>query len=212
MRIAHSRISSTASVLSCEHRAPNGVAGLTTAPLTAAAAAGSAHSDQEHGSDSTQAPGGQSLRVDSKHGGGGGGNEGVEGATLVDADAIAPAARPTDSPTGKSGFANAGDHSWEGQTTMRFTHVQTEEGYMVLTGRYGKLLKCEDEPIHVTDAIQSFGCMIVLGEDEEGVLVVGQCSEQQQLLAAAIILDPAVESLCVGVLTSAVAGEHSLHS
>ncbi|KAK0541087.1 hypothetical protein OC842_000176 [Tilletia horrida] len=176
---AHSRISSAASVLSGgEHRAPNGVAGLTTAPLTAAAAASSsAHSDQEHGSDPTQAPGGQSLRVDSEYGGGGGGGEGVEGATLVNADVTAPAARPTDSPTGESGFANAGDHSWEGQTTMRFTHVQTEEGHMVLTGRDGKLLKCEDEPIHIPGAIQSFGCMIVVREDEEGVLVVRQCSE-----------------------------------
>ncbi|KAK0547372.1 hypothetical protein OC845_004119 [Tilletia horrida] len=97
--------------------------------------------------------------------------------TIVTANATAPAALLDAAAKGKSGFTNSEDTTWEGQTTMRFTHVQTEEGHMVLTGRDGKLMKCEDEPIHIPGAIQSFGCMVVVREDEEGVLVVRQCSE-----------------------------------
>jgi len=77
----------------------------------------------------------------------------------------------------ETGFTKEGDRSWEGQTTMRFSHVQTAEGHMVLTGRDGKMLKCEDEPIHIPGAVQRFGCMLVVREDEEGLLVVRQCSE-----------------------------------
>jgi len=39
------------------------------------------------------------------------------------------------------------------------------------------MLKCEDEPIHIPGAVQRFGCMLVVREDEEGLLVVRQCSE-----------------------------------
>lgn len=33
----------------------------------------------------------------------------------------------------------------ESMTQTRFKHVETEEGHMVLTGRDGVLLRCEDE-------------------------------------------------------------------
>jgi len=65
----------------------------------------------------------------------------------------------------------------ETMTQPRFRHVQTEHGHMVVTGRDGEIQRCEDEPIHIPGAVQSFGCMVVVREDEEGVLVVRQVSE-----------------------------------
>lgn len=62
-------------------------------------------------------------------------------------------------------------------TQPRFRHVETEHGHMVLTGRDGEITRCEDEPIHIPGAVQSFGCMIVVREDEEGMLFVRQVSE-----------------------------------
>ncbi|KAE8227122.1 hypothetical protein CF319_g372 [Tilletia indica] len=109
--------------------------------------------------------------------GSGSGSGSKQGQTIVNVDNTAPAAQPGTPASEGGGFANEDDHSWEGQTTMRFTHVQTDEGHMILTGRDGELMKCEDEPIHIPGAIQSFGCMLVVREDEEGALVVRQCSE-----------------------------------
>lgn len=65
----------------------------------------------------------------------------------------------------------------EAMTQTRFKHVETEEGHMILTGRDGVLMRCEDEPIHIPGAVQSFGCMVVVREDAEGSLVVRQASE-----------------------------------
>ncbi|CAO1630767.1 unnamed protein product [Parajaminaea phylloscopi] len=65
----------------------------------------------------------------------------------------------------------------EQMTQMRFKHIETEDGHMVLTGRDGVLHRCEDEPIHIPGAVQSFGCMVVIREEEEGRLVVRQASE-----------------------------------
>ncbi|CAD6913701.1 unnamed protein product [Tilletia controversa] len=109
--------------------------------------------------------------------GSGSGSGSKQGQTIVNVDCTAPLAQPDSPPSSATGFSNPGDREWEGQTTMRFTHVETEEGHMVLTGRDGELMRCEDEPIHIPGAIQSFGCMLVVREDEEGALVVRQCSE-----------------------------------
>lgn len=65
----------------------------------------------------------------------------------------------------------------ESMTLPRFKHVATDQGHMVVTGREGEITRCEDEPIHIPGAVQSFGCMIVVREEEEGCLVVRQCSE-----------------------------------
>ncbi|MCO5590079.1 hypothetical protein L7F22_044048 [Adiantum nelumboides] len=65
----------------------------------------------------------------------------------------------------------------EAMTLPRFKHVATDQGHMVVTGREGEITRCEDEPIHIPGAVQSFGCMIVVREEEEGCLVVRQCSE-----------------------------------
>jgi hypothetical protein len=65
----------------------------------------------------------------------------------------------------------------ETMTHPRFRHVETEQGHMILTGRDGEITRCEDEPIRLPGAVQSFGCMIVVREDQEGMLAVRQVSE-----------------------------------
>ncbi len=62
--------------------------------------------------------------------------------------------------------------------TARFKHVITKEGHAIITGRDGDALqKCEDEPIHIPGAVQSFGLLIAVSEDAEGVLTVRIVSE-----------------------------------
>ncbi|KIJ54813.1 hypothetical protein M422DRAFT_152482 [Sphaerobolus stellatus SS14] len=61
--------------------------------------------------------------------------------------------------------------------TMRFEHVQQEDGeHHVIIGREGKLTQCEDEPIRVPGAVQGFGVLVAL-KQEEDVLSVRQVSE-----------------------------------
>lgn len=62
--------------------------------------------------------------------------------------------------------------------TSRFEHVVTESGHAIITGRQCDSFQfCEDEPIHIPGAIQSFGALIALEEGEEGKLVVRVVSE-----------------------------------
>jgi hypothetical protein len=66
--------------------------------------------------------------------------------------------------------------------TFRFEHVATEDGHHVVTGRGGKLRKCEDEPITTPGAVQAFGVLMVLEENyDTGVLAVRQVSEVSDL-------------------------------
>ena len=68
-----------------------------------------------------------------------------------------------------------------GLVTARFKHVMTEEGHAVIVGRDGDTLqRCEDEPIHIPGAIQSFGLLIALQELEEGRLQVRVVSENSR--------------------------------
>ncbi|RVX67364.1 hypothetical protein B0A52_09145 [Exophiala mesophila] len=61
--------------------------------------------------------------------------------------------------------------------TARFKHVVTDSGHAVITGRDGETLqRCEDEPIHIPGAVQSFGSLIAL-RDEDDKLVVRVASE-----------------------------------
>lgn len=61
--------------------------------------------------------------------------------------------------------------------TARFKHVITDAGHAVITGRDGETLqRCEDEPIHIPGAVQSFGLLIAL-RDEDDKLVVRVASE-----------------------------------
>ncbi|TDL22224.1 hypothetical protein BD410DRAFT_788955 [Rickenella mellea] len=68
--------------------------------------------------------------------------------------------------------------SSEPLVTFRYNHMVDANGFHVVTGRGGKLTRCEDEPIHAPGAVQGFGVLIALEEDDEtGNLVVRQVSE-----------------------------------
>lgn len=68
-----------------------------------------------------------------------------------------------------------------GLVTARFKHVMTDEGHAVIIGRDGDTLqRCEDEPIHIPGAIQSFGLLIALQELEDGKLQVRVVSENSK--------------------------------
>ncbi|KIW80271.1 hypothetical protein Z517_06886 [Fonsecaea pedrosoi CBS 271.37] len=59
-----------------------------------------------------------------------------------------------------------------GLVTARFKHVVTDGGHAVITGRDGETLqRCEDEPIHIPGAIQSFGLLIAFREENEKLVV-----------------------------------------
>ncbi|KIW29944.1 uncharacterized protein PV07_05728 [Cladophialophora immunda] len=59
-----------------------------------------------------------------------------------------------------------------GLVTARFKHVVTDGGHAVVTGRDGETLqRCEDEPIHIPGAIQSFGLLIAFREENEKLVV-----------------------------------------
>jgi hypothetical protein len=68
--------------------------------------------------------------------------------------------------------------SISGHVTARFKHVVTAEGHAIITGREGETLqRCEDEPIHIPGAVQSFGLLIALEEKEDDQLIVRIVSE-----------------------------------
>jgi light-regulated signal transduction histidine kinase (bacteriophytochrome) len=70
-----------------------------------------------------------------------------------------------------------GEDTNDGYMTARFSHVMTEDGHAVITGRAGEpLQRCEDEPIHVPGAIQNFGMLVALAE-EDGKYIVRVVSE-----------------------------------
>ncbi|KAI8962659.1 hsp90-like protein [Daldinia sp. FL1419] len=64
--------------------------------------------------------------------------------------------------------------------TVRFRHVITEEGHAVITGRDGSLQRCEDEPIHTPGAVQGFGLLVALREENDGRLTVRCVSENSK--------------------------------
>jgi light-regulated signal transduction histidine kinase (bacteriophytochrome) len=60
----------------------------------------------------------------------------------------------------------------DAHVTARFKHVVMDGGHAVITGRDGDTLqRCEDEPIHIPGAIQSFGLLIVLREESDKLVV-----------------------------------------
>ncbi|KAK0641059.1 hypothetical protein B0T16DRAFT_335409 [Cercophora newfieldiana] len=64
--------------------------------------------------------------------------------------------------------------------THRFKHVMTDEGHAVITGRDGTLQRCEDEPIHMPGAVQSFGLMLAIHEEPDGRFQVRYVSENSK--------------------------------
>ncbi|KAJ5773728.1 hypothetical protein N7457_008624 [Penicillium paradoxum] len=66
----------------------------------------------------------------------------------------------------------------QGHLTARFKHVVTENGHAIITGRDGKAFQyCEDEPIRIPGAIQSFGVIVAMREEQPNQLVVRIVSE-----------------------------------
>ncbi|KAJ6439692.1 putative phytochrome-like histidine kinase [Purpureocillium lavendulum] len=64
--------------------------------------------------------------------------------------------------------------------TTRFTHVETEDGHAVITGRDGVLQQCEDEPIHTPGAVQGFGVLLAFREEQDGSFAVRYVSENSE--------------------------------
>ncbi|KAH0535916.1 hypothetical protein FGG08_007175 [Glutinoglossum americanum] len=70
-----------------------------------------------------------------------------------------------------------------GFITARFTHIATEEGHAVVTGRDGSpFTRCEDEPIRIPGAIQGFGLLVAVRKGEDNDLVVRIVSENSEML------------------------------
>ncbi len=79
--------------------------------------------------------------------------------------------------TSEPGISRRSSQADFGLMTARFKHVVIDGGHAVVTGRGGETLqRCEDEPIHIPGAIQAFGLLIALKE-EEGKLLVRVVSE-----------------------------------
>lgn len=79
----------------------------------------------------------------------------------------------TSSQSGSGGSSSEGPH-----ITFRYQHVEDENGHHLIVGREGTLTRCEDEPIRTPGAVQGFGVLVALQEDEEtGNLIVRQVSE-----------------------------------
>ena len=68
----------------------------------------------------------------------------------------------------------------DSRVSSRFHHVVTKEGHAIATGfDRTKLLRCEDEPIHIPGAIQSFGLLIALDRRQELLIrIVSENSEE----------------------------------
>ncbi|OQN98410.1 hypothetical protein B0A48_15679 [Cryoendolithus antarcticus] len=78
-------------------------------------------------------------------------------------------------------FASTNIDDLEPLVTARFKHVVSEGGHAIITGRGGETLqRCEDEPIHIPGAVQSFGLLMALEEQQEGKLVVRVVSENSK--------------------------------
>ncbi|KAH7319694.1 hypothetical protein B0I35DRAFT_478022 [Stachybotrys elegans] len=91
-------------------------------------------------------------------------------------DAVPPALR-LGSASMASGFQSLTDIP---HVTTRFTHIVTDEGHSVITGRDGVLQRCEDEPIHTPGAVQSFGVLVAIREEEDGRFMVRYASENSE--------------------------------
>ncbi|KAL4954227.1 hypothetical protein BDW69DRAFT_143536 [Aspergillus filifer] len=67
--------------------------------------------------------------------------------------------------------------------TSRFKHITTEDGHAVITGRtVDSFKRCEDEPIHIPGAIQSFGALVAVRELEDEKMEVRIVSENSQAI------------------------------
>ncbi|EMD39682.1 histidine kinase [Gelatoporia subvermispora B] len=101
----------------------------------------------------------------------------VEAMQLSSDQASRPSS-PLPSMSGSSSSMTGSSGSGVPHVTFRYQHVEDEDGHHLIVGREGELTKCEDEPIRAPGAVQGFGILIAVEEDEEtGNLVVRQVSE-----------------------------------
>ncbi|OCH91099.1 hypothetical protein OBBRIDRAFT_812319 [Obba rivulosa] len=85
---------------------------------------------------------------------------------------------PFPSVSGSSNSMTGSSGSDVPHVTFRYEHVEDEDGHQLIVGREGELTNCEDEPIRTPGAVQGFGILIAVEEDDEtGNLVVRQVSE-----------------------------------
>lgn len=77
---------------------------------------------------------------------------------------------------------NRPDETSHGLVTSRFEHVLTESGHAVTTGKPGEFQACEDEPIRIPGAVQSFGALVALREEENEQFLVRIASENSKSL------------------------------
>ncbi|KAI0403251.1 hsp90-like protein [Xylaria palmicola] len=94
-----------------------------------------------------------------------------------------PAPLPNGGGSRQSGSGNTTPDapSNEPFVTTRFQHVMTGDGHAIITGRDGTMQRCEDEPIHTPGAVQAFGLLVALREEDDGrfsVRVVSENSEE----------------------------------
>ncbi|KKK12932.1 hypothetical protein ARAM_006917 [Aspergillus rambellii] len=92
--------------------------------------------------------------------------------------------------------------------TTRFRHIVTSDGHAVVTGRTVDSFKaCEDEPIHIPGAIQSFGALVALREEADEKLSVRIAKDQADLFLDHVDFvrdegyDPSVDGPEVFILT-----------
>ncbi|ORY62609.1 uncharacterized protein BCR38DRAFT_346251 [Pseudomassariella vexata] len=83
-----------------------------------------------------------------------------------------------DSPTG---YRTPGAPN-ENLFAVRFKHVMTDDGHAVITGRDGTLQRCEDEPIQTPGAVQGFGLLVALREENDGCFTVRLTSENSRAI------------------------------
>lgn len=95
-------------------------------------------------------------------------------------ESVAGMGRGAETTSGAGSIKSLADEA-SGHFTARFKHVVTDGGHAVITGRDGDVLqRCEDEPIHIPGAIQSFGVLIAMQEEADGKLVVRVVSENSK--------------------------------
>lgn len=69
----------------------------------------------------------------------------------------------------------------ESLMTTRFKHVMIEGGHAVIVGHDGDTIqRCEDEPLHIPGAVQSFGVLIAFQEEDDNKLTVRVVSENSE--------------------------------
>ncbi|KAF9013357.1 hypothetical protein BDQ17DRAFT_1386916 [Cyathus striatus] len=67
-------------------------------------------------------------------------------------------------------FSGTGDSALSEYMTVKFEHVEDEDGHHVVVGREGKLRRCEDEPIRTPGSVQGFGVLIAVDEQQDALV------------------------------------------